>query len=85
MKIITKTLSVGGMTCAACSSNVEHNVSKVEGVNKATANLATKKLTIEYDPEQTSIEQLAEVVDKLGFEVEQEDLKKVTIPVEGMS
>ncbi len=85
METVTKTLHVKGMACAACSANLEHNISKAEGVTRATVNLTTEKLTVEYDPEQTGVEQFTEIIDKLGFRVEQDELKEITILVEGMN
>jgi len=85
MKIATKTLHVKGMACAACSANLERSISKIEGVIKAAVNLTTEKLTVEYDPEQTGVEQFTEIIDKLGFRVEQDELKEITILVEGMN
>ncbi|MEI6797525.1 MAG: heavy metal-associated domain-containing protein, partial [Methanomassiliicoccales archaeon] len=44
------TLAVGGMTCASCTSTVEGAISELEGVFYASANLATEKVTVRYDP-----------------------------------
>lgn len=85
MGTVTKTLHVKGMTCASCSANVERNVSKGEGVIKAVVNLTTEKLTVEYDPEKTDVGKISDMVDRLGFRVEQAELKEIAIPVEGMT
>ncbi len=86
MKAITKTVKVKGMTCAACSAAVERNLSKAEGVIKASVNLATEKLVVEYDEDKISMEDMAERIDKLGYKLEtQNNLKEVTIPVGGMT
>lgn len=86
MKTTIKTVTVKGMTCASCSAAVERNISKADGVAKATVNLATEKLTVEYDSEKISIEDMASRIDKLGYKVEIEDsLKEITIPVGGMT
>jgi P-type Cu+ transporter len=37
----TETLTIGGMTCAACSARVERALRKLEGVESAAVNLAT--------------------------------------------
>ena len=82
----TKTVTVKGMTCASCSAAVERNMSKAEGVISASVNLATEKLTVEYDTEKISIEDMAGRIDKLGYKLEIEDnLREVTIPVGGMT
>lgn len=40
---------VEGMKCAACSSNVENIVSKIDGVKNCSVNLLTKKLFVSID------------------------------------
>ena len=40
---------VTGMTCSACSSRVEKAVSKLEGIGKASVNLLTNSMQVEYD------------------------------------
>src|SRR5699024_1009425 len=48
--VVKKTLSIEGMTCASCSQTVEKAVSGLAGMNEASVNLATEKLTVNYDP-----------------------------------
>lgn len=38
-----------GMTCSACSSRVEKNVSKLEGIKSTSVNLLTNSMQVEYD------------------------------------
>ncbi|QNS06159.1 heavy metal translocating P-type ATPase [Streptomyces xanthii] len=45
-------LSIGGMTCASCSSRIERKLNRIEGVT-ATVNLATERARISYAPEVT--------------------------------
>ncbi len=86
MKTITKIVDVEGMTCSACSAAIERNLPKVEGVIKASVNLATEKLTVEYDIEKISMEEISARVDKLGYKVViKSDLKEIAIPVGGMT
>lgn len=82
----TRTVSVKGMTCAACSAAVERNLSKAEGVSKATVNLATEKLTVAYDTEKISMEDMVTRIDKLGYKlIDEEDLREIIIPIKGMT
>lgn len=86
MKAVTKIVHVDGMTCSACSAAIERNLPKAEGVIKASVNLATEKLTVKYDEEKISMEDIIARVDKLGYKIVIEsDLKEVTIPVGGMT
>ncbi|OHD73050.1 MAG: ATPase [Spirochaetes bacterium RBG_16_67_19] len=79
-------LTVTGMTCASCSSRVERVVGKLAGVKSASVNLATEKLSLEYDEAVLSEEQVAQAVQKAGYGIApKEDAKRVTIPIEGMT
>jgi len=87
MRYMEKTsVKVTGMTCAACAARVQKAVSKLEGVADANVNLATEKLTVEYDTDKVSISAIKEAVEKAGYGVI-EDIKsnKVTIPIGGMT
>ncbi|MHB1050868.1 MAG: heavy metal translocating P-type ATPase [Bacteroidota bacterium] len=66
-KIQTLTLPVEGMTCASCVSRVEKVLNRVEGVERATVNLATEKATIKFDASQATEEQMAAVVAEAGY------------------
>jgi Cu+-exporting ATPase len=70
------------MTCAACATHVEKNLSKVEGVSRVNVNLASEKASISYNPTQTTIEKLMENVGKTGYSVREE---KATLAVSGMT
>ncbi|HDR5039358.1 TPA: heavy metal translocating P-type ATPase, partial [Bacillus anthracis] len=51
-----------------------------------TVNLATEKLTVEYDTEKISMEDMADRIDKLGYKlVEDTDVREITIPIKGMT
>ncbi|GGK33514.1 ATPase [Deinococcus malanensis] len=67
---MTRTVELGvqGMTCASCVGRVERGLSKVEGVDQATVNLATERATVTYDPEQTSPQALMDKVKAIGYE-----------------
>ena len=79
-------LTVTGMTCASCSSRVERVVGKLAGVKSASVNLATEKLSLEYDEAVLSEEQVAKAVQKAGYGIApKEEAKRGTIPLEGMT
>ncbi|GHV11111.1 copper-translocating P-type ATPase [Spirochaetia bacterium] len=81
----TETLSIGGMTCAACAGRIEKTVKKLEGVTTATVNLASEKLFIEYGDTLT-LSSIKEAVTKIGYEVlDRPKGSTVTIPIGGMT
>ena len=75
-------LTVGGMTCAACSSRVERGLKKIEGVGEANVNLATGKAHVNYDPEKTTVPAFIDAICNMGYEVKSE---KLILPVGGMT
>lgn len=75
-------LKIGGMTCAACSGRVERGLAKLPGVEKAAVNLATEKANVSYDPAQVSLNEIAQKVEALGYQVVTE---KVELKISGMT
>jgi Cu+-exporting ATPase len=61
------TLSIGGMTCAACVHHVEGALAGVDGVSGATVNLATERATVEYIPNIASVADFREAVTDAGY------------------
>jgi Cu+-exporting ATPase len=76
------TLAITGMTCAACATRIEKNLSKVDGVKQANINLASEKAMITFDPNKASVDQLIEKVKKTGYGVREE---KATLSISGMT
>ncbi len=46
-------LPITGMSCASCAQTIQKGLSELQGVNKASVNLATSKATIFYEPEKS--------------------------------
>jgi Cu+-exporting ATPase len=59
---------ITGMTCAACATRIEKGLNKLEGVTKATVNLALESAMVEYDPNTVSAQDMIARVEKLGYE-----------------
>ena len=59
------TLSVTGMTCAACASSVERVLSGIDSITKAEVNLALERATISF-PERYSESQIKECVNAVS-------------------
>ena len=62
----TISISVSGMTCAACVMHVEHALSDVPGVAEARVNLATEKAVVELTDE-LSFDVIASAVKDAGY------------------
>ncbi len=83
-EIVTTTLKIEGMTCAACSARVERALQRVEGVVSATVNLTTEKASIEYDSTRVDEATVRQAIEKTGYQVA-EDTASVEIMVDGMT
>ncbi|MBI2844161.1 MAG: copper-translocating P-type ATPase [Armatimonadetes bacterium] len=62
------TIPIMGMHCSSCVSKIERQLSDLDGVIKATVNLATEQATIDYVPRQISPEELRQAIQDLGYE-----------------
>ncbi len=62
------TLPLTGMTCAACARRIERKLSSAPGVRQANVNFATARATVEYDPQQTGVNNLIESVRAIGYD-----------------
>lgn len=59
--------NITGMTCAACATRIEKGLNKLEGVTKATVNLALESAAVEYDAGAVGIQDMIARVEKLGY------------------
>ena len=84
-KLENKSFAIEGMTCASCVQTVEKAAKKVRGVTQASVNLATEKLSIEYDEPTFSVENLQKAVDNSGYELIAQEGKTQTFAIEGMT
>jgi P-type Cu+ transporter len=62
----TVELSIGGMTCAACSARIERQLNKLPGV-EAAVNLPAERAHIRFDRTQVDVDKLISTIVKTGF------------------
>jgi P-type Cu+ transporter len=74
-------LNIKGMTCAACSTRIEKVLNKSDFID-ANVNLALEKAAITFDDHSTSVYEIKEKIEKIGYEVDQ---KKLELNVKGMT
>ena len=65
-----KTLAVKGMTCASCSARIEKVLAAQDGIQSVSVNLAAETMEVEWDNSILSVEDIAQRVSGLGFELE---------------
>ena len=58
---------VTGMSCAACAARVGKTLGAQQGVRQAAVNFAAATVVVEYDPDRTSPELLAQAVAEAGY------------------
>ena len=75
------TMPVTGMTCANCAATIERNVRKLPGVAVANVNLASEKLTVEFDPGLLDEQGIIARVVRVGYGVA---TGKAELPVTGL-
>ena len=61
-------LTISGMHCASCASNVERSLKKVNGVKSANVSLMTNKGFIEAE-DSVSDEELKKAVARAGYKL----------------
>ena len=62
-----ETIRISNMTCAACAARVERAVDLIPEVQFASVNLATERLTVEYDASRISLDEIGALVTKAGY------------------
>lgn len=63
------TYPIKGMHCASCAQNVERTIKALPGVKRANVNLASEKLTVDYEQSQVNVDDMAQAVKGIGFEL----------------
>lgn len=81
-QLVTRSFDVEGMTCASCSATVEKTAGKMNGMEKASVNLATEKLTVIYDPLALSVRDITDAVSKAGYQANPEKEEQVELSSE---
>jgi Cu+-exporting ATPase len=64
--MIKKQFPIVGMHCASCRLLIEKKVSKLDGVKLVQVNYATEQMTIEYDEDKISIDDIKKIVAQAG-------------------
>ena len=61
-------LSIGGMTCAACAGRVERALARVPGVLDASVNLATEVAQVRFEDDVPATASLTAAVERAGYQ-----------------
>ncbi len=63
----TVTLSVPGMTCAACPITVKKALTKVEGVSKVAVTFEKREAIVTFDDARTNVQALTKATGNAGY------------------
>lgn len=63
------TISIGGMTCAACVGRLEKALSALPGVIEASVNLATERASVHYQMDKVGKHEFKAAIENLGYQV----------------
>lgn len=63
----TVTLSVPGMTCAACPITVNKALSRLEGVSKTDVTIEKREAVVTFDDRKTTIQKLTKATGDAGY------------------
>ncbi|GAA9856172.1 copper-translocating P-type ATPase CopA [Helicobacter pylori] len=58
---------IDGMTCTACSSGIERSLGRKSFVKKIEVSLLNKSANIEFDENQTNLDEIFKLIEKLGY------------------
>ncbi len=77
-----KHVDIKGMSCSACSSAIQRGVSKLDGVNNCNVNLLTNSMDVEFNEQQVSLDDIANKVESIGYEMVKPDQIKTNYKAE---
>jgi P-type Cu+ transporter len=76
--VTTINLRIKGMNCAACASRIERVIQNNFRTIDCKVNFATEKATIDYNPQEISLESIRDAITKIGYGVESIESKSLT-------
>jgi copper chaperone len=67
-----KALKVEGMTCQHCVQTITEALGEIGGTNKVSVDLENKEVQVEYNDEETNLQEISEKIIKVGFKLEKD-------------
>lgn len=66
---MNETLKVQGMSCNHCVNSIEESVGNITGVSSVKVNLSSGEVSVEFDSEQTTLDQIKETIEEQGYDI----------------
>lgn len=69
---VTETIVINtSAQCDMCRMKIEGKLNESKGVKSAVLDIKTKKLTVKYNPEKTTAEEIKKAVSELGYDADE--------------
>lgn len=65
----TTTFNVPSITCNVCSDKIQNGLKTLTGIGDVNVDLKSKSVSVEYDPNNVSAQDIRRKVSSLGYEV----------------
>ena len=62
-------LKVDGMTCQHCVQTITDALEKITGTNKVAVDLDKKEVQVDYNEEETNLQEISDKIVEVGFEL----------------
>lgn len=66
--IDSTSLSIDGITCAACAWLIEHKLKPVAGVTNVLVNSTTQRALVSWDSERIQLSEILQIISKIGYQ-----------------
>jgi copper chaperone len=64
-----ESLKVDGMTCQHCVQTITDALGEIAGTNKVAVDLDKKKVQVDYNEEETNLQEISDKIVEIGFEL----------------
>ena len=64
-----ESLKVDGMTCQHCVQTITDALEKIAGTNKVAVDLDKKEVQVDYNEEETNLQEISDKIVEIGFEL----------------
>jgi Cu+-exporting ATPase len=65
------TFGVPSITCNVCSGKIKDGLNGLEGIQSVNVDVMSKTVSVDYNPSQTSPQEIRKKVSSMGYEVTQ--------------
>ncbi|MGN1165456.1 MAG: sulfite exporter TauE/SafE family protein [Lachnospiraceae bacterium] len=79
MSLIKRHFYIKGMFCINCQNRIERKLGNTSGIEKIDVSYSKNTADILYDPERITFKQICNVIESLGYEVQEKEEYKNTV------